>query len=284
MDDIQIRVEQVRRESQRLSEFLDNLPGGAWETQSACERWSVGDVVAHLASGAEFYAEQVSRGLQGDPKHLPGYPVPGEMDPQELGNLNANRTVFRRAGLGNRLLPTFKSTNQRFNQLFASLNPEDWDKPCYHPWGETPARGFVSLRMFELALHGWDIASRLEPTASLPDESLPMVLEWVVAMCPDLLRLPSGYPSGDRIRFRLQGPSASEYDLLMEEGGARMAPAQGPAPGAVFRCGESDFALIMTGRLRVETALEDSRLTIEDGRWLPPDFGDWFQGVWRPRD
>ena len=274
----------MRLESQRLSEYLDNLPPGAWETQSACERWSVGDVVAHLVSGAEFYAEQVSRGMQGEHEPLPGYPVPGEMDPQDLGNLNANRTVFRRAGLGNRLLPTFKSTNQRVNQVFANLNPEDCDKPCYHPWGATPARGFVSLRMFELALHGWDIASSQDPRASLPDESLPMILEWVVAMCPDLVKLPVGYPFGDQMRFRLEGPSAGEYDLHMEEGRARMASAQGPAPGAVLRCGENDFALIMTGRLMVETALEESRLTIEGGRWLPPDFGDWFQGVWRPRD
>ena len=60
------RVDLVRRESEQLKQYLEALPPEAWIQPSACDRWQVSDVVAHLIGGAELYAGMISRGLQGE--------------------------------------------------------------------------------------------------------------------------------------------------------------------------------------------------------------------------
>ena len=138
MDGIEEQVKLVRLESERLSGYLQNLPKESWQQQSACERWTVADVVAHLIGGSQMYREHISRGLQDDIIPPEGFPAAGEADPEVLGNLNAHKAVFRRVGFGDRLLSTFQSTNEDLNQLLARLGSGDWDKPCYHPAGVIP--------------------------------------------------------------------------------------------------------------------------------------------------
>ena len=271
-------------ESEQLDKYLQTLPATVLEQQSACERWTVGDVVAHLIGGAQMCAEHISRGVQGNLAPPEGFPPAGEGDPEVMGKLNAHRTIFRRAGFGNKLLPAFKSTNDRLNQLIAGLSPDDWDKPCYHPIGVIPVQTYVSLRMFELSLHGWDIASRLEPETHLSTESLPSLMELISTMCSMLVQAPPGHPPGDRYRFRLGGVVTGDYDIVIEGTGARMVAAGREPASAVLQCDAKHFPLLMTGRLSVESAMNLGQLVIEEGRWLPPGFGDWFKGVWRPSD
>ncbi len=66
MDSPEETVQLIIAESERLTQYLNALPPEAWRTPSACKRWEVRDVVAHLAAQAEFYVEVISRSLQGD--------------------------------------------------------------------------------------------------------------------------------------------------------------------------------------------------------------------------
>ena len=284
MDDIAERVEQVLQESVRLGKYLQNLPPNAWQQQSACERWTVADVVAHLIGGAQMYREHISRGLQDDIIPPEGFPAPGKADPEVLGNLNAHRTIFRRVGLGNQLLSTFQSTNEELNQLLTSLNGRDWDKLCYHPIGVIPVQTFLSLRMFELALHGWDMVSRLEREATLSAESRSMLLNLVSSPGLNVAQLDAGNASASRYRFRLSGTASGEYDIVVATGGAVLEPAGAEPPVGVLGCDTADFLLLVTGRLQLASAISSERLVIEQGNALPLVFGDWFKGVWRPKE
>ena len=81
MDTIQDRVALVKAESDKLGRFLESLSGQDRGQPSACDGWTVADVVAHLIGGAEMYTEHIFRGLQGT-KSLPmgfllkGKPIP----------------------------------------------------------------------------------------------------------------------------------------------------------------------------------------------------------------
>ena len=66
MESVERRLEVVKAEGERLAQYLAGLPSDAWTRHSACDRWEVRDVVAHLAGGADFYHDSVTRGLQGD--------------------------------------------------------------------------------------------------------------------------------------------------------------------------------------------------------------------------
>ena len=284
MDGIEGHVNQVRLESERLSQYLQSLPNDPWQQQSACERWTVADVVAHLIGGAQMYWEHVSRGLQDDIIPPEGFPPAGDVDPEVLGNPNAHRAIFRRAGFGNQLLSTFQSTNEQLNQLLGRLSSSDWDKPCYHPAGVISVQTFVSLRMFELALHGWDVVSRPEGGAGLSAECRPMLLSLVASSGLNVVQLAVGNASPSRYRFRLSGIAAGDYDLVLAGGSALMEAAGEEPTTAVLRCDTADFLLLVTGRLNLASAISTEKLVTEQGNALPLMFGDWFKGVWRPKE
>jgi len=88
-----------------------------------------------------------------------------------------------RERLGEQLLATFSTRDEELHHLLAGLTPQDWDKPCtfWRFMGNLPVRAFLPLTMQELAIHGWDIRSRLEATALLSAESLPVLMVWIPA-------------------------------------------------------------------------------------------------------
>ena len=86
---------------------------------------------------------------------------------------SAQRAIARRQHLGDQVLTFFTSATERLHHLLSGLGPQEWDLPCYHRYHPNrirPVRSFVDLWMRELAMHGWDIRSRLEPSAHLSTE------------------------------------------------------------------------------------------------------------------
>jgi hypothetical protein len=68
MDAPEAIVKLLIAESDRLIQYLTTLPPAARRTPSACTRWEVWDVVAHLANQREFYADAITRSLPGAPR------------------------------------------------------------------------------------------------------------------------------------------------------------------------------------------------------------------------
>ena len=80
MDAPEKQIPLVQAESERLKQYLTTLPPAAWTQPSACDRWQVRDVVAHLVGGAENYVSYISRGLQGDALPPEGAPAAGTIN------------------------------------------------------------------------------------------------------------------------------------------------------------------------------------------------------------
>ena len=66
METFEQRSKLYKFESERFQDFLKNLPNEEWSRQSACDEWTVADVVAHLVGNSEFYAATVTQGLKGE--------------------------------------------------------------------------------------------------------------------------------------------------------------------------------------------------------------------------
>jgi len=63
-------VKVLQRECERLKQYLAALPQDVWTKPSACARWDVRDVVAHLIFAANYYTDCITRGLRGIPRPL----------------------------------------------------------------------------------------------------------------------------------------------------------------------------------------------------------------------
>ena len=280
MDAIQDRVNQVQIESVQLIQYLHNLPQEAWGQQSACDGWTIADVAAHLIGGANFYTSIILRGFEGYTTPPDGFPYPFDAPQEEMSAVNAKVAVSLRNDLGDGLLAEFRSTNEKMNQTLAEISGNGWETPCYHSIGVVPARIVLSLRMFELALHGWDIRSSLQPDARPAPQSLTMSLEILTAISEHYVQPAASLAASGRYRFHLTGAGLGDYEIVAGNGPARLEPAGTEPADFVFQCSAEDFVLLMTHRLPLESAMSDRRLIIEGGRELPSGFGNWFQGAW----
>lgn len=274
----------LQAESERIAQYLSHLPPPAWQHASACSAWQVRDVVAHLVGVANFYADNISRGLQGDAGPPPGRPPAGSMTGAVAAAGVAQRATTEREALGDQLLTTFQTTSERLCHLLASLQPDEQIKPCYHPGGVTLARQFADLRLKELALHEWDIRSQLEPDARLAPAAYPAILRLLdQAVASGSLRW--GFRAGEplaapvRYRFIVTEPVPYQLDIVVS-GDTAQQEAAGDTPADVtLHCDTKTFILLLCGRLPIDVALQQGRIVTEGDRELVTALAQWFQGI-----
>lgn len=281
MDSPEERVKIAIAESEQLKQYLSSIPPEAWNKPSACNRWEVRDVVAHLAWVAESYAERIYQSLQGDSSPPGGQPAPGSGNAASFAEGNAQRAISRRERLGDQVFSDFNQTKDQLNQLLATLGPQDWDKPHYYAsLGIAPMRFRPDLWISELAMHGWDIRSRLEPDAHLSDDSLPVLMDVAPGQLTRFIFSPRPrLPAPIRYRFELTGAGASDSDIVVEGDKASMEPAGTGKADVIFHCDTETFILIAFGRLTTDAAIAADRLTIQGDNRLSLEFQRWFPGL-----
>jgi SCP-2 sterol transfer family len=149
--------------------------------------------------------------------------------------------------------------------------------------GHIPVRAFLPLTMQELAIHGWDIRSRLETAAPLSAESLPVLMTRIPARfgVPGYatFRLAARAPIPIRYRFALTGAVPSTHDIVVENEQARMEPAGTATPHVTFHCATDIFVLMMYRRLTLEPALAAGQLAVEGDQGLTAAFDRWLKGA-----
>jgi len=278
MDSLPSRISLVHTESERLTRYLGTLSSDAWHHPSACTGWEVGDVVAHLTRGAEAYIAWITRGLQGETAPPRGVPAAGTGEDAASAMRRAQRARDVRARLGDHLFTTFQARTAQFNALVADMPSQHWAVRCYHPTRLRPVRDFVDLRITELALHGWDIRSRLESDASLSAESLSVCLD----LLPDMLAwafhpgpaLPTpvhcGLVGRDQAPHRYELVTTGTQAWLVSPGTARTLVS--------CLCDTETFVLLMSGRLPMPAARAAGRVRLEGDPQLMTALTHWFQG------
>ena len=66
----------LKTEAEEFKKYLYGLPTEAYSEPSACDLWTVGDVLSHL--GSQGFARSIARGLTGDISPPEGQPVVSE--------------------------------------------------------------------------------------------------------------------------------------------------------------------------------------------------------------
>ena len=131
----------------------------------------------------------------------------------------------------------------------------------------------------ELAIHGWDIRSRLEPEAQLSDESLSVIMDAIPGQFIDLsLVLAPGYPRHS-LPCELTGAGVSNSDITAEGDKTGTEPAGTGQADETFRCDAETFILIALRRPTVDTAIGVDSLTIRGDNTLAFEFQRWFPGL-----
>jgi len=253
-------VQLIAQEQVRLLAELKKLPEAAWRQTSHCEGWTNARVIAHLASGAEFYQHSVSKGLRGDtlPPSIPG----GQRLTVEQWRA---RSAAKQEELAEKppreLQAAFDEAGTTLVDLLRRVAPHNMTKPAWHPRGPWTIAMFVSSRVFELALHGWDVHVSLDPQARIRELLQPFLVH---------LQLQLGKRSFETdaeldglYRFELLGSLA--WTTRVFNGKMDHGPLE-PAPDATIKTDASHFLLLTTCREDLSQLEQRGLLKIEGDR------------------
>lgn len=274
MDSPEERVKIAAAEADRLKKYLRSLSTEAWSKPSACDRWEVRDVVAHLAAVAAFYIQGIHESLEIDLSAWDEKSAPGPVSATSHADGNAQRAISRRESLGDQVLSDFVGKNDELMELMSNLNSEDWDRPHYYAsLGTIPMRYRPDLWISELAGHDWDIRSRLEPEAHLSDESLPVLVDVVVGQLTIFFFNPRPkLPAPIRFRWELTGAGAKNVDIVVEGDSVSVNDAGTMQADVTFGCDTETYFFIAYGRLTVGKAASEGRLAVQGDDRLVLEF------------
>jgi len=254
-EDIQATIEAVGTEYKRLAAWFRTFPEEDWKRPTRCPEWSAAEVVGHLAFGADFFASVVRNGLNGDL----GLPF-GAKNREEFMKLREGKAKEIAALAPEALVDRFEGQTGEVHALFASLSPEDYEKPAWHRRTIFPIRRFIFARLNEFILHEWDI--RDDPGAPLVQASLPVAAANLRQHCPLFYEIDPVEDLLGTFGFVLTDTGAA---WAMRVAGG-MTDDLGPGvhlADATFSATASDMMLLMSGRAPLEEREKEGRLRIE---------------------
>ena len=234
------------------------------------------DVVGHL--NGQNFASRVARGLADDASPPEGAPLVEHHDEDRFAEDIFQRALSNREEHGENLLESFIPRLDESVQVFNTVGPNDWEKPCYWPPGPEPVRTLLDMRIAELTMHAWDIRSTFDAGYRLSDDSVRVLMQTVDRAVRRAFRPDVDIQSEIRYRFEVMEPFETAYDVVMAAQGTHVEPSGKQGADVTFRCDGETYVLVMYGRLSPEDATAQGRLTFQGDSELAGSFGRRFKG------
>jgi uncharacterized protein (TIGR03083 family) len=271
------RVQALHEEAERFKAYLSQIPAAALKKPSACAGWTIGDVMGHLSSQA--FAERVKQGLRGNSEPPPGAPPVSEHDEDKFALAIFQRSLDANKNLGDQLIPTLVERLNEVIQTFQEVGPDQWDALCYWPPGPEPVRTMLDMRLAELAMHVWDIRSRLDDDYHLADASVAGLMAATDRAVRRAFRPDTSVTKPIRHRFSISQPVAANADIVISAEGGRLETGDDSSPADVTFSGDGEtYVLVMYGRLTLADAIAEGRVNVSGDQQLAAEFGRRFQG------
>ncbi len=217
-----------------------------WARSTPCEEWDVHDLVAHFG------------GIQANFEGFPPVPTPDGFTTEHEGidRWTAEAVAARRGWTHEQVVDEARRAGASQCARYHGLDDAGWDDKTMGPLGETTFEGLAQVRLFDLALHLYDLRAGLG--RDLEVEAEPDVLAGPVLRAVSLAgwgaTRKAKLPDGTRIRLELTGPAGTTEDVVVEGGRGRVVPASGEPDGWV-RGSAAAFALLVAGRVALADQL-----------------------------
>jgi uncharacterized protein (TIGR03083 family) len=269
------RAQALHDEAQRLEAFLRTLPPAEWQRPSRCDHWQVADVVAHLIE--DRHADRITRGLHGDLTPS-GFVPRGTLHTDAWRASIVHHPITLRRQLGDALLAAFCAENAHVDTLLTGLQPEEWETLCYHPPGPLTVRDLVTLRLTEVAIHGWDIRASFDPQAALSEASVLVLVTTIPRVVRRAFRPDATRTRTVRYRLHMTEAVAARLDIVLSRAGATVEPARTAKADVTCHSDTATAVLVIFGRLTLAEAIADGRVHVEGESELVDAFGQSFPG------
>jgi uncharacterized protein (TIGR03083 family) len=253
-------VQLIAQEQVRLFAELKKLPEPAWRHPSRCEGWSNARVVAHLTSAAENIHTNIGKAVRGDtlPPSIPG----GQrLTPEQYIERSRTRQEELAEKPRMELLDRFDASGTALVDLLRRIPPHNMTKPAWSPFGERTIAMYVSIRIVELAFHGWDIRSSLDANAEIREQLQPFLVHFYLQTGK---RSFAGGPELDGV-YRFELPGSLAWCTRVFNGKMDHGPLE-PEPDATIKTDSHHLLLLLTKRESLPQLEQRALLAVEGDR------------------
>ena len=274
---VEKKIQIIRALSNDLAGFLHTLPEDVWRDAdvygSACDKWNMADVVAHLIDVANTFTMSIERAVNGN--------VSPPMGHRQLTSEEWVQSVISlRDAYGEDLFPEFNTACLRLNRLIVELEPDQYELPAWHPFRVMTVERLIELRAMELAIHGWDVRYGIDRSAAINPIAVPFLKGWVNRWLRACFRpRPKSGPNA-RLRFILTDAGDESYDLTVGTDDFSLdASDQSVEVDATLELDSSSYILFLMGRLPLRRSVRRGRIALHGDQPLAEQFPTWFPGV-----
>jgi uncharacterized protein (TIGR03083 family) len=246
----------LRHSHDRLQALVEPLDVGQLEQRSYASEWSIAQVLSHLGSGAEIFGLFLEAGLAGqDP---PGRDAFGPIwNTWNAKDPRAQATDGLRAD---------EATLERFE----SLDPEQKAGLRLHLFGmDLDITGVARMRVSEHAVHTWDVAVALDPSATVAPDAVSLLIDTV-----GQLAARSAKPDGKERRIRVSTTDPERHFLLETGEAVTLTESDGEDGLPALRLPAEAFVRLVYGRLGPHHTppVEADGVDLDELRQLFPGF------------
>ncbi|KRE27767.1 hypothetical protein ASG82_15495 [Mycobacterium sp. Soil538] len=162
------------RQRSRLAEIAATFSAAQWSAPTRCARWSVRDVVAHLAGINPLYVMSAGAGLAGAPTRVMAHFDPAVSPLGMVDDLDAFSSA--------EILDMFVTSNAELFASVESLDDAGWSTPAESPLGEVPIRLLMSHALWDSWVHERDILLSLGIEPAVVADEVVASLRYVSAL------------------------------------------------------------------------------------------------------
>ena len=202
-------INALRHSHDRLQTLVEPLGQDQLEQRSYASEWSIAQVLSHLGSGAEIFSLFLDAGLAGqDP--------PGREAFGPIWNTWNAKAPQAQATDG---LRADEETVERFE----SIDPDQKARLRLRLFGmDMDTTGLARMRVSEHAIHTWDVAVALDPSATVAPDAVGLLVDTV-----GQLAARSAEPDGKQRRLRVSTTDPERHFILETGDGISLTESDG---------------------------------------------------------
>jgi uncharacterized protein (TIGR03083 family) len=225
----------------RICDLVSELDADGLRRPSYCPDWTIAQVLSHLGSGAEIFKRMLDAGVAGEPA-----PDREIMQPiwDRWNALRPEEQAEEFLSTDGQLVETLENLGNRLDELtftfFGSM--------------QLDAVGMLGMRLSEHAVHTWDVAAGLDPSATVDPEAVSLLVDRLPSMAARVGRS-EGAPGGLSVTVVTSGPER-RFNLTVDDGvhlavldDAAADDAAGSSTETVLRLPAEAFLRLVYGRL-----------------------------------
>jgi len=258
-------ISALRHSHDGLRATVEPLTHDQVQRPSYASEWSIAQVLSHLGSGAEIFAMFLDAGLSGaEPPGRDAFPPIWQAWNDRSPQAQATDALAADAALVERL---------------ESLDPDERASIRLPLFGmDLDVTGLARLRLGEHAVHSWDIAVALDPSATVAADAVSLIVD---SLGPLVAR--AGKPGGRHLTMRLVTTGPERSFTLAVGDGVTLEPAGPVDPGDAADPGDGLPALRLPAEALVRLVygrmdpahtpdVQATRVDLDDLRQIFPGF------------